>query len=104
MATDRVTVRAVSKGDLQFTTSTGTAWNAPKERCLRSKLFEKLFSSPQALIHRGTELTSDHVKAPKRGGTQEDQNRAPTSVRVYSSLLSMYHCLCGMCSSAVSLW
>ena len=86
MATDRVTVRAVSGGDVQFTTPSGAAWSAPKELCLRSNLFAQLFSSSQAVLHEDTEELSDHVKAPKRDreAAQEDLNLSPASVRVYA--------------------
>ena len=84
MATDRVAVHAASEGDVQFTTFSGATWSAPKGLCLRSNLFAQLFSRSQAVLHDETERR-DHVEAPKRGrdATQEDQKRAPASVRVY---------------------
>lgn len=83
MATDRVTVRAASEGDVQFTTASGAAWSAPKELCLRSNLFTQLFSSSQAVLHEETE-GRDHVKPPKRDREATQEDRAPAAVRLYS--------------------
>ena len=102
MSTERVTVRALSEGVVQFTGCSGATWSAPSEFCLRSSLFTQLFDD-------GRDDLRPPAEAPKldQDATQEDTTHAQGLVRTpsictYNVLKRCYlHLFLLVCTCAV---